>query len=577
MADLNDPQVPVGRELGDVLWLSEISNTDGMIRGRPQLTTSEMTAIVEQALVLVSSFYVHLAGKRMLYATDPTQALRNLLNAIADRDDGDDKLTETEFHDRMTTIFVGLRDRHTNYYLPHPFRDTLVFLPFLIEACKDEDRHTQYLVTKVVGTRFEDTEFTAPGYEQAPPVEVTHWNGVPIARAVARSGELSAGANRPARMARGLDRLTYRWLGLSPAPDETWVDLTYRVGGETYHRRFEWLAVRRGAPDESAGVAPPENADASWLGRDQEGEWIRRVKERLFCPADPDEGWDLRSPDGSAAYRTHRRAPGEPPYGYLRIYTFACKRVDSFVAAVRKMLSQAAPAGLIIDIRGNPGGNLVAAERLLSLFSEGPVSQQGLQFLNTPQAIALAGRMYQNEGALMKELLNEARSTGAPFVSSPLPQAPPIRRIYKGLVAVIVDANCYSASEIFAAGMQDHGLATIIGTDRQTGGGGGNVWPDDLIRRKSSPRGLLRRLPQGASFDIAIRRTTRTRARSGVALEDMGVVVLKPNHSPLTVADVLQRNENLLATAITKLEAERAKLEQRAEAEHAAAQEDPAP
>jgi len=47
---------------------------------------------------------------------------------------------------------------------------------------------------------------------------------------------------------------------------------------------------------------------------------------------------------------------------------------------------------------------------------------------------------------------------------------------YQGPVAIIIDALCYSTTDIFAAGFQDHQIGPLIGTSGNTGAGGANVW-----------------------------------------------------------------------------------------------------
>ncbi len=56
---------------------------------------------------------------------------------------------------------------------------------------------------------------------------MTHWNGTPIARAVALNGALFAGSNDAANLARGLESLTLRPLVIQSPPDEDWVTLSY--------------------------------------------------------------------------------------------------------------------------------------------------------------------------------------------------------------------------------------------------------------------------------------------------------------------------------------------------------------
>jgi C-terminal processing protease CtpA/Prc len=436
--------------------------------------------------------------------------------------------------------------------LPSAYRRTIAFLPFLIEAV-GTGRDRMHIVSKVFGTF--SGEFAVPANPRDDPVVVTHWNGVPIARAVALNGDLNSGANAAARLARGLDRLTFRWLGLSPPPDEDWIVVNYTVGGRRHQQRFEWFGVQR---PEGAGGAPAGDRGKSFaLGRDVEGEWIRKVKEALF--ADPAK-WQKHGSGRRLAYRRHPRDGGRNSYGYLRIYTFDVEfsRIDAFVASVRRILRHAPARGLIIDIRGNPGGQIPAAERLLPLFSPGAVDFEGLQFRNTSQVAKLAANFFADSSKAFQERLNEAWTTGAPYISS-LPafsdDGPVPDQVYQGPVVLIVSANCYSAAEIFAAGMQDNGLATIMGTAGQTGGGGANVWEQDLIWETYGEGPTPDGLPQETSFNVAIRRTTRVRGLAGVALEDLGVVVPQTNVTALTPADVLGDNEDLLAAATKLLDA----------------------
>ena len=114
---------------------------------------------------------------------------------------------------------------------------------------------------------------------------------------------------------------------------------------------------------------------------------------------------------------------------------------------------------------------------------------------------------------------------------------------------LIIDAGCYSTTDIFAAGFQDHKIGIILGTSGHTGAGGANVWEHtDLQRalpRKSSP---FKRIPGGASFRVAIRRSTRVGERSGEPLEDLGVAPDLPVYQ-MTRNDILNGNEDLIAHA----------------------------
>lgn len=528
------------------------------IGANKRLNASEMMQIVDRAAFLLSGVYVHLAAKRALYASDPLQALRNL-NAELGANPA--RLNEEQFHERLAAIFSGLRDCHTNYYLPAPYRHTLVFLPFLVEAAG-----SRYVVTKIAAEDVLADDVFRISPKGASPLEVTHVNGVPIKQAVARNGDDSSGSTEAARLARGVSRLTFRWLGLGVGPREEWVDLRFTVDGQTHERRFEWLAAQQPTCELPAGQHAPG------ISRDLEGEWIRTVKAKLYAKApqhavaspratstEPKDPWTSIE-GGVAKYRTYpATADGAPEHGYLRIFTFEIRasRVDAFIARIENVLRRAPEDGLIIDIRGNPGGNVLAAEGLLQLFSARPVSRQGMQLLNTPVAAELA-RPILGDGFLDLPV-REAVATGAPFVVfAEMPRVKrqrtlaPVEQAYQGPVVVIVDAGCYSASEMFAAGMQDHRLASIVGTHAQTGGGGGIVWSDESLAKACRDRELRRQLaplPREASFEVAVLRTTRSGSRVGVAVEDMGVVVPTEHRYRLTRDDVLGDNEGLRAFA----------------------------
>ncbi len=80
---------------------------------------------------------------------------------------------------------------------------------------------------------------------------------------------------------------------------------------------------------------------------------------------------------------------------------------------------------------------------------------------------------------------------------------------YQGPIVLIIDALCYSTTDIFTAGFQDHKIGKILGVHQHTGAGGANVWEYRLLGQVlPNYFGLL---PEGAAFRVALRRTTRVR------------------------------------------------------------------
>ena len=536
--------------LGAMITLQEFLVTTG------GLTLEERQRIVDQALVLIEQFYVHLPLKRAMHAVDPVQRLKLLRFRLH-------TLSERRFHDEMISIFMGLRDLHTNYLLPAPFAFMTASLPLRIEEFFEGDKR-RYLVTEVTAGRIDDAHFE-------PGVEITHWNGIPMDRAVELNADRQAGSNPDARHARGIDTMTARFMGLSAPPDEEWVLLNYlTTDGQEREIRVEWLVFR---PDLSPTAVDPNSAEepiSRALGIDIQTENIRRARKMLFAPeamelerqvtatfeargglepgeAIPEPGMANVStfPD-KLQFRPVSTAHGE--FGYIRIRSFAVDDVDGFVAEVARIVRLLPQNGLIVDVRGNGGGTIMAGERLLQLFTPKNTEPERLHFINTPLTLELSRRPGLE---VWRESIAQAVETGSPFSDGfPIfPEEPEncnrLGQHYHGPVVLITDGLCYSTTDIFTAGWQDHAIGPIVGTDGNTGAGGANVWTHDLLGGLlSGQNSPLRPLPKGTRMRVAIRRTSRVGERSGDPLEDLGVVPDEIHR--ITKNDLLNNNEDLI-------------------------------
>jgi C-terminal processing protease CtpA/Prc len=58
--------------------------------------------------------------------------------------------------------------------------------------------------------------------------------------------------------------------------------------------------------------------------------------------------------------------------------------VDAFVDEFVRILEVMPPSGLILDVRGNPGGRIPAGERILELLSPIPITPASFHFRSTP-------------------------------------------------------------------------------------------------------------------------------------------------------------------------------------------------
>ena len=514
-----------------------------------QLSAADRALLVEQALVLVEDFYVHLPLKRAMHAVDPIQRLKLLRFRLGG-------MSERRFHDELIRIFTGLRDLHTNYSLPEPYASKTAFLPFLIEEFF-ESGERRYLVSKTFAG------FSHPTFQ--PGVVLTHWNGMPIDRAVELNADRQAGSNEDARHARGLEAMTIRPMAMSAPPDEDWVVVGYSDGQHEQALVIEWRVFE---PDPAPeGVDPDaDHPAARSLGIDVKTEAVRRAKKALFAPramaaeqraataqaeVDLESALDLATtstmPD-VFSFRPVTTASGT--FGYIRIWTFHVDDADRFVNEFVRIVSLLPPDGLIVDVRGNGGGLIPAGERLLQVLTPRAIEPAPFGFINTPLTLRLAEQVDFLAG--WRDSIAQAVETGTTYsLGFPIDSVDEVNDLgqqYQGPVVLIVDGLCYSTTDIFAAGFQDHEVGPILGTSGNMGAGGANVFTHKLLSQLLSGNDSpFAPLPAGASFRVAIRRTTRVGERAGVPLEDLGVV---PNEvHEMTKRDLLDDNHDLIERA----------------------------
>ncbi len=115
--------------------------------------------------------------------------------------------------------------------------------------------------------------------------------------------------------------------------------------------------------------------------------------------------------------------------GYVRLSSFTDRSTDLVREAVQSLLDDGATS-FVLDLRGNPGGYIVAAQGVASQF----VPEGELLFT------------VESDGSVQ-----EWRAESGVAQSSDIP------------VVVLVDAGSASASEIVAAALQEAGRATVVG------------------------------------------------------------------------------------------------------------------
>ncbi len=334
----------------------------------------------------------------------------------------------------------------------------------------------------------------------------------------------------------------------------------------------------------AAGATPPTTARPApdprrreyevALGLDVVSDAMREVKHLIFKPQTV-EAASQRAVLGSTAgpalenedvastlplvFQARRLKFGSQECAYVRIRTFAVTDPNAFVQEFINLVAQLPQDGLILDVRGNGGGHIYAAERLLQTLTPNPIEPERLQFISTEGTLELCRRSIQSAIDLSPWLksLEQAVITGATY-SQALPITDPatcnaIGQCYQGPVVLLIDGRCYSATDIFAAGFQDHGIGVVVGSSQATGAGGANVWSHDLLYSLYAGEGSpLKPLPHKMGMRIAIRQTLRVGSRAGTLLEDFGVQPAADALHRITRRDLLENDADMLEFAAGK-------------------------
>jgi carboxyl-terminal processing protease len=178
-----------------------------------------------------------------------------------------------------------------------------------------------------------------------------------------------------------------------------------------------------------------------------------------------------------------RKLEGNVGYIAFNIFLDPARLMPAFEDAIKGFQQS---NGVIIDIRGNPGGIGIMAMGLAGWFIDKPGERLGTMY---------------------------TRNTPLKFVVNPrLPT-------FRGRVAILVDGSSASTSEIFAGGMQDLKRARVFGT--RTAG--------------AALPSFIERLPNGDGFQCA---TANYISEGGKALEGIGVTpdVMAPPTRELLLA-----------------------------------------
>jgi hypothetical protein len=547
--------------------------------GRPT-TVQERTAIIEQAELLIDHLYPHLPFKREVFSFVPKTSLFDCARSALN------ETSEVAFQAKMLEGFALVRDAHTTYGLPEPFNGALAFLPFQVSSVVDAFGQRHFVVTSVMSSKkavqTASGKWSGGGFGHKlfqPGALIVRWSGHPMEEHVNRVAATVPGGNESAWFRRGLVACTSRILTYSPFPFEDEMpeaEIVYRPptpgvgGGPEQVIRLPWGVARFPARPE----IPRKSFSMSFVNLElntgvQRLHYRDVLREEQKFQDSNDERAVSRIPEVFEFQFTGGPRKKHPidlavliddahpglKLGYFRIKSFndggeASGVTERLVGEARRILTlldEEAPDGLVLDIRGNPGGDIEAAEQMLQMLTPGRIEPELFHLARTDTMLGVLRsikspprRLTEADAAKLAaakleldKWLDDADETAPgsdPRLTSGQPltdpdQANRIGQVYHGPVVLLADGSTYSAADIFAAGFQDHGIGLILSDDLATGGGGANVCNHSALLSILGPKpGIpIAPLPRDVFMRVAFRRCRRVGANAGKDIEDFGV------------------------------------------------------
>jgi C-terminal processing protease CtpA/Prc len=487
-------------------------------------TAKQRELVARQALMFIKNLYVHreLKIKDFGAGADPVPRLEDMVRRAAG-------MTDTEFHLAMQKIFIDLHDHHTNYMAPMPLRCSYGIAPLDFA-----DVYEDGALKVIVRSRTSILEKFAPEAEAAKPGdELIAVNDKPINELLEDLKNWSGGANEDAMVAGAVMSLAFMPLAETPVPAADKIKYTLKRGSETITINSQYFAALNlpGCVEEFTSEDSRKKTVTSDAFLRAENPHIRVYKD-LVAPSMAPFGDEDTLPVGK--FYTIATPAGK--LAKFDLETFVPEgraSADDVIHQVRTLLEKAQPTtdALIIDMRGNGGGLILLAEGLTQLFTPNQIETMPVRFL--PNDLNLSMFLNSNQGHengwsqdTRDGIKNNARYT-APRVITSNDAANRYGQVWFKPVVILTDANCYSACDLFAASMQDHAAATIIGTHETTGAGGANVMEYDIFRQifdmASPANNPFLDLPGKQGMRVSWRQTIRVGKNKGALIEDSGV------------------------------------------------------
>lgn len=492
----------------------------------PAYTAEEKTLVATQAHFFLDQLFVHRDLKIADFGADydPVPRLDELRRKAA-------MMPADALNEHLLSAFIDLHDLHTNFIAPKPLACATSFIPVEFVGVSDADDALVVISGKSPSAK-ELTQNLEIG------MQLKTIDGRPIESVLADLGKISGGANPAAMRMRAIQMVSLLSHATHSLPETNQRRFEFaRPDGQTVTATLPWIVYWDEAclkKDKQRSAMP--FSQALTMGVDDYQRRYTKVFTQPELTGEPVPGGSDRQAQTELndVFTVQTITTPAGRLGYIKLKGFYWDDdkldlgtvVEAFRRTVEADLNET--KALVIDVRGNPGGVIVMAEKLVQLFAPGGVEPSTARMLANELNAEIFRRANDGDNrwtaAIEAALRSQQRYTG-PLAITPASEANAIGQIWFRPVVVLTDAACYSACDIFTAGMQDNNAATILGIHAATGAGGANVMDYETFQaifqnRQDSP---FPDLPHGQSMRVAWRQTVRVGQASGQLLEDAGV------------------------------------------------------
>lgn len=520
--------------------------------------------LVDQAIAVLHGNYVFTHAHAIKMGFDPVAALLRLREELINPNETKGGKSNWNFFKAVTRIISDIGDPHTAIQLPDQISSYTGFVPFLIEAYFDRTvGKNRYFISHIVDNVEIDNVQIGD--------EVISLNGAMIDEALKTAESSSDGVFSPALRfeRRSLDHLTIIPLDVSLVDDENAesVKLCLRRDGETLEYEHVYLFAQLGL----------HTLSATGEKRSERRLYFSDLRSMLFAPRSaeakslPSNGRVKREKLGE---RTNLRIEriwlddGEhrkKQICYVRLYALESGDRDQFIEYIMGPLESPRSEfdGLIIDIRAAKGGSIRLADQLAAHCGGKEIEPVKGQLRNTRLNEAYSRERAKKKIPPYGMWADSIRTRAAEglLYSAALPFSkrgdltPPAEASANGDIPklLIVDNNTASAAEVFAAGFADNELGEILGTHPTTAGACSHgIRLNKLLMERVNDGGYpYDKESTIGRIKLSMCRLVRSGLSAGEIIEGNGVradVIV-----PLTKDDVMNNNQDLLETAITRL------------------------